>query len=119
MNDTELLAFHRELVAIPSVSGDEERIASFVHETLVRRGVAVARVGNNVVATCGSGPVVCLNSHLDTVPPAVGWSRDPFHPDVQGGRVHGLGSNDAKASVAALVAAFICGLCRSMCTNWS
>lgn len=109
MTDEELLAFHRDLVAIPSVSGAEEATAAFVAGFLGARGVEVRRVGRSVLAVSGAGrrPVLALNSHLDTVPPSPAWTRDPWRPERIEGRVHGLGSNDAKASVAALVAAFL------------
>jgi len=107
MTDRELLALHRDIVAIPSVSGEEARLCEHLTRVLAARGVETERVGDNLLAACGSGPVLCLNSHLDTVPPAPGWTRPPHAVEVVGGRVHGLGSNDAKASVAAMTAAFL------------
>jgi acetylornithine deacetylase len=44
-------------------------------------------------------------SHLDVVPPGEGWTRDPFTPAFEDGRLYGRGSGDAKASVAAMLAA--------------
>lgn len=103
----EALALHRALVGIRSVSGQEERIAGFVSRWLAERGVRNERLGSSVLAVVGEGPLLLLDSHLDTVPPAAGWRRDPFRAEVEGGRVYGLGSNDAKASVAAMAAAFV------------
>lgn len=68
-------------------------------------GVSPARLGDSLLVRAGRGPLLCLNTHVDTVAPAAGWSRDPFTPTLAQGRVYGLGSNDAKASVAAMVAA--------------
>jgi len=39
------------------------------------------------------------------VPPGAGWTRDPFTPAVEGARLYGRGSGDAKASVAAMLCA--------------
>jgi acetylornithine deacetylase len=39
------------------------------------------------------------------VPPGKGWTRDPFTPVVEGTRLYGRGSGDAKASVSAMLAA--------------
>lgn len=103
----EVLALHRELVAIPSVSGEEAAVAEHVSGWLAARGVASERFGGSVVAQVGEGPVLLLDTHLDTVPAAPGWSRDPWRPWTENGRVHGLGANDAKASVAAMSAAFV------------
>ena len=107
MTDEELLALHREIVAVRSVSGEEGALRDFIAGRLSAAGVEPVCIGDNLVALSGSGSRVCLNSHLDTVPPCPGWSRDPLRPEVEGGRVYGLGSNDAKASVAAMLAAFL------------
>jgi acetylornithine deacetylase len=108
LNDRDLLELHRALVAIPSVSHDEARICAFIEETLRARGIAPVRFGNNVYAVAGdSGPLLCLNSHVDTVNATASWTRPPHDPAVESGRVYGLGSNDAKASVAAMMAAFL------------
>lgn len=107
MTDLELLALHREIVEIPSISGDEARLRDRLASLLSGRGAETARCGENLVASWGRGPTICLNSHLDTVPPCPGWTLPPHRTVVADGRVHGLGANDAKASVAAMVAAFL------------
>lgn len=99
------MELHRSLVAIPSVSGDEDAIATFAEDWLARAGGRVRRFKNNVLATLGT-PRLLFNTHLDTVPPTAAWSRDPFCPTVVEGRVYGLGSNDAKASAAAMMQAY-------------
>jgi acetylornithine deacetylase len=106
-SDSALLALHREIVAIPSVSGNEDQLCTFLCNWLAAKGVKTERLGNTLYAVTGtSGPLVCFNSHLDTVPPAAGkvaGDIDVSKPGV----VTGLGSNDAKASVAAMIAAFL------------
>jgi len=105
MNAAELLA---EFVSIPSVSGNEGRLADRIAQIVVEAGVPAVREGRNVTAQRGEGlPRLLLNSHLDTVPPVDGWSADPWKPRVEDGRLIGLGANDAKASVAALLEAFL------------
>jgi acetylornithine deacetylase len=105
--DREILALHRAITAIRSVSGEEAELAGFLGDLLRRNGVAVEGIGNSLLATVGRGPVLLLDTHLDTVPPAPGWTRDPWEVESVDGRVYGLGSNDAKASVAAMTAAFL------------
>ena len=39
------------------------------------------------------------------MPPGKGWTREPFTPTVEGTRLYGRGSGDAKASVAAMLTA--------------
>jgi acetylornithine deacetylase len=96
----------RELVAIPSVSGEEEAVAAYVEATVRGWGLDVARDDTSVrveVRGRGSGPTLALVSHLDVVPPGAGWTRDPFTPVTEGDRLYGRGSGDAKASVAAML----------------
>lgn len=52
-------------------------------------------------------PTLLLNSHHDTVRPNPGYTRDPFRPVVEDGKLYGLGSNDAGGAVAALTMAFV------------
>lgn len=97
-----------DLVAIPSVSGTEETIAEFVEQTARGWGLEVVRDDTSVrveVAGAGPGATLALVSHLDTVPAGAGWTRDPFLPTVEGTRLYGRGAGDAKAPVAAMLAA--------------
>lgn len=67
----------------------------------------VAVSGRNVWASRGGGKrTLLLNSHTDTVPPSADWSIDPHAADLRDGKVHGLGANDAKGPLAALICAF-------------
>jgi acetylornithine deacetylase len=97
-----------QLVAIPSVSGEEVAVAAFVEETARSWGLDAVRDDTSVrieVRGGAPGPTLALVSHLDVVPPGAGWTRDPFTPSVEGDRLYGRGSGDAKASVAAMVIA--------------
>ena len=107
LSDRELLGLHRELVATPSVSGSESAIADFLSGFHGARGHAPRRIGDSLLIVAGDGPLLLFDTHLDTVPPAPGWRRDPFAAELEEGRVYGLGANDAKASVAAMTAAFL------------
>jgi acetylornithine deacetylase len=93
------------LVAIPSVSGDEGALAAVVCDELRQAGLRVCRRGNNLWCEIGDRkrPRLLLNSHLDTVPPGAGWSDDPWTPRYVDGRLVGLGANDAKGCVAAMI----------------
>jgi acetylornithine deacetylase len=103
----ELSALLRAMVAVPSASADEAELGDFVASQLAADGFDVGRVGAGVVAEAGPehAPVLLLCSHLDTVPAGSGWTADPFRAQWDGERLVGLGANDAKASVAAMMAA--------------
>ena len=105
--EREILTLHRAITAIRSVSGEEAALADFLGDLLRRNRVAATRLGATLLATVGEGPVLLFDTHLDTVPPAPGWTRDPWDVEVVDGRVYGLGANDAKAAVAAMTAAFL------------
>ena len=97
-----------ELVAIPSVSGEEAAVAAFVEGRARGWGLDTVRDDTSVrieVPAGRPGPTLALVSHLDVVPPGAGWTRDPFTPTIEGDRLYGRGSGDAKASVAAMVTA--------------
>lgn len=102
------LSLLRELVAIPSISGNEAPAAEFVEATARRMGLDVVRDETSVRVAVGdeaAGRTIALATHLDVVPPGEGWTREPFTPVVEGDRLYGRGSGDAKASVAAMLAA--------------
>ena len=94
------------LVATPSVSGQEGRIADLVSTWAEGWGARVQRQGHNLWFSVGSGPRrLLVNSHLDTVPPCAGWTLEPQVPVWREGRLYGLGSNDAKGCVTAMLLA--------------
>jgi succinyl-diaminopimelate desuccinylase len=101
-SDPEALArLALELVAVPSVTGEETALADLV-EARCRAlpGVAVERLGNALVARVGDlGDAVALVGHLDTVPPWEGHA-----PRLEGTRVTGRGAADMKGGDAAILA---------------
>jgi len=96
----------RELVRRPSISGNEAECVAYLNEVLAEHAPTVT--GRNIWATRGEGPrTLLLNSHMDTVPDSPDWTRDPWDPTLADERVYGLGSNDAKGPLAALIVAFL------------
>jgi len=93
----------RELIDIPSVTGEEFHIGTSLAELLNRRGyqVDLQEVENdraNVIATTGDQPKVVLSTHMDTVPPYIAASEDDEF-------IYGRGACDAKGIIAAQIAA--------------
>src|SRR5262249_4422777 len=58
----------------------------------------------SVLATRGRADSV-FNAHVDTVPVAHGWTRDPFSLSVEGDRAYALGACDVKGGAAAMMTA--------------
>jgi len=91
----------RSMVRIPSFSGNERKLSSYLHDELRNIGYATKtdHVGN-LIAEIGApdGPLVILMGHIDTVP--------SFLPIREAdGKLFGRGTVDAKGPLAA----FICG----------
>lgn len=101
-----MISLLRQMVAIPSFSREEGRLADFLEEWLFRKGLAPRRHGNNLWCCYGEGPVLLLDAHIDTVRPVEGWSSDPFTPLEKDGCLWGLGSSDDGGSVVALIEAY-------------
>ena len=112
LSRAELVQLHRDLVRTPSVSGEEGDAIALAAGFLESHGLAVERIGGSAFAWAGAPvgsdlPFVLFDSHLDTVPVCPGWTRAPFAADLEGERIFGLGANDAKAAVAAMIASAI------------
>lgn len=99
-----------QLIAISSFSKEENTAADFLERYIEIKGYVASRKDNNIwILSPGfdmSRPTILLNSHIDTVRPVAGWNRNPFIPSIEDGRLYGLGSNDAGASVVSLLQAF-------------
>ncbi|HJZ79435.1 MAG TPA: M20/M25/M40 family metallo-hydrolase [Pyrinomonadaceae bacterium] len=93
----------RELIDIPSVTGEEFEIGNSLGELLVRLGYHVelqdvADERSNVIATTNRSPRIVFSTHMDTVPPFIPSSED-------GDFLYGRGACDAKGIIAAQIAA--------------
>jgi acetylornithine deacetylase ArgE len=119
---TSVLSVARDLVRIGSVnpmgrgiggpSIGEARLTAWLEAFLLRIGARCRRQTvspgrDNLVAELswpGSGRVVLLEAHQDTVP-VDGMTVPPFDAEVRGGRLYGRGSCDVKGGMAAILAA--------------
>ena len=101
----------RRLIETPSFSKEEEATANIIANFFNQKNIAVHRSGNNVWVKSTywkeEAPIVLLNSHHDTVKPVDSWLLDPFNPSVKDGKLYGLGSNDAGASLISLACTFL------------
>ena len=101
----------KELIATPSFSKQEDQTAGILCRFIGERGIVHTRVGNNVFALNKfydeQKPTILLNSHHDTVKPNPQYTKDPFAPLVEDGKLYGLGSNDAGGCLVSLLAVFL------------
>lgn len=124
--------FLRNLVTIPSVTGNEGPIQNHLKEYLenmsleidmwdmdaeqIQKHPAAAVVTEsyegrpNIVATrkgTGGGRSLLLNGHTDVIPegPRESWTDDPWSATVRENRIYGRGSSDMKSGVASQILA--------------
>ena len=98
-----LFELTKSLMNIPSVSGDEEAVGSFLRDHLRSLGWTVelqpvSENQNNIIAYLNERPRVFLSTHIDTVPPFIGASEDDE-------KIYGRGACDAKGIIAAQITA--------------
>lgn len=99
--DRRVVGLLRDMLEIPSPSGEEERLARFLVSRMAGLGLSANRdmVGNVVATTgTGNGPVVLLVGHMDTTP-----GPNAVREDAD--RLTGRGAADAKGPLAAMIAA--------------
>lgn len=101
----------KQLIAIPSISREEHEAASLLRQFLQKKNVPYQEKLNNTWAFNlhfdKTKPTILLNSHIDTVKPAKGWTYKPFSATAEGDRITGLGSNDAGGPLVSLLATFL------------
>lgn len=104
----EHVALTKQLINIPSVSGDEAAILAFVadwmrqqhFDDVITRPDFTAGVVRAAKQPAKRALILC--GHIDTVAPGdeAAWSRSPWQAEVVDGRLYGLGATDMKAGVA-------------------
>ncbi len=131
-NQDKAIKFLQDIVAIPSVTGDEGKIQAFLDGYLKKVGLDVdmweskwdelkkhpgyipVEIGYegrpNIVAKwkgTGGGRSLLLNGHTDVIPVGngEGWSDNPWSAKIKEGRIYGRGSCDMKSGVASHILA--------------
>ena len=105
------VALLQSLIETQSFSSEEDGTALLIINWLEEKGITLSRKRNNIYAFNkhydASKPLLLLNSHHDTVKPNKGYTRDPYNAEIKDGKLYGLGSNDAGASLVGLLTAFV------------
>jgi putative selenium metabolism hydrolase len=107
--EAQMVQFLRDIVAIQSLSGKENKVIERIRKEVEKLGAAdkVWTDGlGSLLVKVGNGPrLIAIDAHIDTVD--VGnrdeWKHDPFQGKVEGGLVWGRGAGDQKGAVPAMV----------------
>src|SRR5215204_7502707 len=124
--------FLRDIVAIPSVTGDEAAIQKHMSAYLKKVGLEVDMWETDweqlkkhpgyrpvdrgyegrpnivgILKGSGGGRSLLLNGHTDVIPVGngEGWSDNPWSASIKDGRIYGRGSADMKSGVASHILA--------------
>ena len=98
-----LIELTRELINIPSVTGEELEVGRYLNSYLRSLGYEVeaqevAKGRSNIIAKTSARPLVVFSTHMDTVPPHTPASEDDDY-------IYGRGACDAKGIMAAQIMA--------------
>jgi succinyl-diaminopimelate desuccinylase len=112
MKPSRTLQLTEELIALPSVSPDDQgcqrRLVELLEPLGFRCEVIESNGVTNLWARRGSAaPLFVFAGHTDVVPPGPRdrWHSDPFAPTRRDGKLYGRGASDMKTSIAAMVVA--------------
>jgi len=107
-HERNVAGFLRDLIAIKSVSSQEEAVIRRIEREMIASGFDEVRIDpmGNILGRIGSGPrVLAFDAHVDTVDvgnPA-NWTVDPFTGDERDGIIYGRGACDMKGALASIV----------------
>jgi len=128
----EIVSFLRDIIRIPSVTGEEGEIQRFISSYLKEFGIKLDifepdlnelkkhpayvpverdyKGRPNVVGILegsGQGRSIILNGHVDVIPagPRENWSVDPWGGEIIGESIYGRGASDMKSGIAAMTGA--------------
>ena len=99
------------LISIPRTSRNEAEASAFLKSVMEQEYKLPTQAdGCNLWSIAPdydpNRPTLLLNAHIDTVKPVDAWTRDPFCPVTEDGKLYGLGSNDDGASLVSLLQVF-------------
>jgi putative selenium metabolism hydrolase len=107
-NERQVVKFLRDLIAIKSLSSQEEQVIHRIKEEMERcryDEVTIDPMGN-ILGRIGKGKhIIALDAHVDTVDvgnPA-NWTVDPFKGLEKDGIIYGRGACDMKGALASIV----------------
>jgi putative selenium metabolism hydrolase len=103
-----MVAFLRDMVTIPSESGNEKAIIDRIKSEMILVGfdrIDIDPMGN-ILGYIGTGRhLIAMDAHVDTVGPGnpENWTHDPYIGHEDDKFVYGLGTSDQAGGMAAMV----------------
>lgn len=110
----ELVKFPTQQAGADGKAGNERAICEYLVAALKKLSPDEVTLGTAPRSEGGDGAYVfarwgmpkrVINAHVDTVPANAGWSRDPWQPHIENGKLYGLGSADTKGAIASTLVA--------------
>ena len=111
IDEKRIIELSKQLIEIPSVSGEEKQVMEHAKKLLTELGVHVEVLGSEerpiiyAYINPEQEKQIVFNGHLDVVPIAKpdAWTKDPWKPVVEDGKLWGRGTSDMKASCATMI----------------
>lgn len=104
----DVINFLRDIIRIPSMSCEEERVAERILEEMDKVGFDTSFIDKigNVIGIIGDGErVILYGSHIDTV--GIGsmnaWEFEPFEGKIENDKIFGRGASDNKSAIACMI----------------
>ncbi len=111
VDEKRIIELSKQLIEIPSISGNEKQVMEHAKKLLTDMGVYVEVLGSEdrpIIYACINPEAekqIIFNGHLDVVPIAKpdAWTKKPWEPIVEDGMLYGRGSSDMKSSCATMI----------------
>ena len=111
VDEKRIIQLASEVISIPSITGNEKKVMEYTKRLLEELGVTVEVHGSDerpILYGClnpDAEKQLIFNGHLDVVPIALpeAWTKDPWNPVVEEGKLYGRGATDMKASCAVMI----------------
>jgi acetylornithine deacetylase/succinyl-diaminopimelate desuccinylase family protein len=111
VDEKRIIDLAKQVIKIPSITGEEKAVIEHVQRLLTEKGIHVEIQGSEehpIIYACLNPEAekqLIFNGHLDVVPIAKldAWSKEPWKPIVEEGKIYGRGSADMKSSCAVMI----------------
>lgn len=111
IDEKRILELAKGVIRIPSVTGEEKEVMNYAKNLLHDIGIPMEIFGTEErpIIHASINPdaekMLVFNGHLDIVPIArpEAWTKEPYEPVVEDGKLYGRGASDMKSSCAVMI----------------